>query len=179
MTGAGTGPENHIKPAEGRCKVCGMPAFQCDGMSEETLERIRRFIQVYGNQAHKGWSFAKTMPNSPHEYAVRERAMRIRGVDMDTGEEFDYEREFVFFCRAIRMHGYTGRFGKQSYTYLNVDGWRYWTMGNPISDHVEPGGDTRKETTILNRTPLDPDQQKVLRDRNVPAKRDPQMKLEV
>ena len=71
------------------------------------------------------WTFAKTMPEWPHEYIVRDR------VD---------ERLFEALVRHIREHGFEGRFYDTVLTYYAEDGLLYWTMGAPI-----------KETTIINR----------------------------
>ena len=76
------------------------------------------------------WRFAKTMPENPHEYTVR-------GQTPD--EEFDA------FVLLIRERGYQRRFGGRPYSYLNVDGRRYWTMGAPL-----------RMTTIINRATLQP-----------------------
>ena len=74
------------------------------------------------------WRFAKTMPHLPHEYTVR-------------GETPD--QEFEWFVRHIREHGYRASFGGRAYTYLQVDGRKYWTMGAPVED-----------TTIINRATI-------------------------
>lgn len=71
------------------------------------------------------WTFAKTMPEWPHEYIVRER------VDEDL---------FVEMVQHIRENGYKGKFYKMDITYFDYDGMTYWTMGAPI-----------EETTIINR----------------------------
>jgi hypothetical protein len=71
------------------------------------------------------WTFAKTMPEWPHEYIVRER------VD---------ENLFVQLVRHIRANGYEGKFYWKSITYYDDSGLVYWTMGAPI-----------EETTIINR----------------------------
>jgi hypothetical protein len=71
------------------------------------------------------WTFAKTMPEWPHEYIVRER------VD---------ENLFLQLVRHIRAHGYEGKFYQESYTYFDHDGMAYWTMGEPL-----------EETIIINR----------------------------
>jgi hypothetical protein len=75
--------------------------------------------------ARAPWRFAKTMPHMPHEYTVR-------------GETAD--EEFEWFVRFIRGHGYRAEFGGRCYTYLELDGWKYWTMGAPVG-----------ATTIINR----------------------------
>jgi hypothetical protein len=71
------------------------------------------------------WTFAKTMPEWPHEYIVRSN------VD---------ENLFVLLVRHIRVNGYEGKFYKTAITYFEEDGLVYWTMGSPI-----------EETTIINR----------------------------
>ena len=71
------------------------------------------------------WTFAKTMPEWPHEYIVKKQ------VD---------QALFVQFVSHIRMHGYEGMFYRKSITYYDNAGLVYWTMGAPID-----------ETTIINR----------------------------
>jgi len=71
------------------------------------------------------WTFAKTMPEWPHEYIVRER------VD---------EQLFVDLVRHIRAHGLSGRFYERAIVYFEEVGLAYWTMGAPVA-----------ETTIVNR----------------------------
>lgn len=71
------------------------------------------------------WTFAKTMPQWPHEYIVRDR------VDEDL---------FLRLVRHIRANGYEGKFYRKSITYCDDGGLVYWTMGAPL-----------EETTIVNR----------------------------
>jgi len=71
------------------------------------------------------WTFAKTMPQWPHEYIVRDR------VD---------ERLFVRLVEHIRAHGYEGHFYQKTIVYFEEAGMVYWTMGAPLH-----------ETTIINR----------------------------
>jgi hypothetical protein len=71
------------------------------------------------------WTCAKTMPQWPHEYLVRER--------VDDGS-------FVCLVKHIREHGYEGHFYARALTYYDEDGMTYWTMGAPL-----------EETTIINR----------------------------
>ena len=71
------------------------------------------------------WTFAKTMPEWPHEYLVRERVDRVL---------------FEALVRHIRQHGFEGRFYQRVLTYFAEDGLVYWTMGEPI-----------EETTIIDR----------------------------
>lgn len=67
------------------------------------------------------WTFAKTMPEWPHEYIVRDR------VDEDL---------FVRLVRHIREHGYQGKFYRRSITYYDAGGMTYWTMGAPLDKTV-------------------------------------------
>ena len=71
------------------------------------------------------WTFAKTMPEWPREYIVRER------VD---------EELFVQLVVHIRTNGYEGKFYRRDITYCDDGGLTYWTMGAPI-----------EETIIINR----------------------------
>lgn len=71
------------------------------------------------------WTYAKTMPDWPHNYIVR-------------GPE--NEAMFVKIVEHIRAHGYEGQFFAKKITYFDEDGYTYWTMGNPIP-----------ETTVINR----------------------------
>jgi len=71
------------------------------------------------------WTYAKTMPEWPHEYIVRNR------VD---------EELFVKLVKHIRKNGYEGRFYSKPMTYYDYDGMTYWTMGAPF-----------EETIIINR----------------------------
>jgi hypothetical protein len=71
------------------------------------------------------WTFAKTMPEWPHEYIVRQR---------------EDENLFVQMVRHIRANGYKGKFYRKRITYYEDRGLVYWTMGAPI-----------EETTIINR----------------------------
>lgn len=73
------------------------------------------------------WRFAKTMPHWPHEYVVREWRPE---------EEQIFERLVKF----IRELGYDDQFEGRTYRYMDLDGWKYWTMGAEV-----------EETTIINR----------------------------
>jgi hypothetical protein len=71
------------------------------------------------------WTFAKTMPEWPHEYIVRDR------VD---------EGLFVRLVEHIRAHGHEGHFYQKTIIYYEEAGAVYWTMGAPLA-----------ETIIVNR----------------------------
>ena len=80
---------------------------------------LREFVDT------EEWTFAKTMPEWPHEYLVRHR------VEAQLFEELVHH---------IRQHGQEGRFYHRILVYFEEDGLLYWTMGEPI-----------EETMIINR----------------------------
>lgn len=81
--------------------------------------RIKKFVNT------SAWTFAKTMPEWPHEYIVRGK------VD---------EGLFLETVKHIRSHGEPGKFYSRAIVYFEEDRLVYWTMGAPI-----------EETTIINR----------------------------
>lgn len=89
-------------------------------MKPEDLERIAALLEA------QEWIFAKTMPHNPHHYTLRKKWMQ--------------DADFVWVVEMIRRHGYVENFKGRPYTLLNVNGHKYWTMGNPI-----------EETTLINR----------------------------
>ena len=73
------------------------------------------------------WTWAKTYVSIPHEYIVRGRC----GLT---------DEEFAYLVHAQREHGIPEQWHKYNFPYLYIDGYKYWTMGDPIED-----------TTIINR----------------------------
>lgn len=71
------------------------------------------------------WTFAKTMPEWPHEYIVRKNVT---------------EKAFLTLASFIRTHGHEGPFYDKTYIYFEENGLVYWTMGAPL-----------EETIIINR----------------------------
>jgi hypothetical protein len=86
---------------------------------KDLSEPLREFIES------SKWTYAKTMPEWPHEYIVR------KNVDGDL---------FVQLVHHIRANGTKGKFYKKDITYFDHGEHIYWTMGAPI-----------EETTIINR----------------------------
>ena len=82
-------------------------------------EDLRSFVD------DERWTYAKTMPEWPHEYLVRGRV-----------DPALFERTVTH----IRAHGYEGRFYQRTITYYEEAGLVYWTMGAPL-----------EETMIINR----------------------------
>jgi hypothetical protein len=71
------------------------------------------------------WTHARTMPEWPHEYIVREHVDAVL-----------FER----LVRYIRASGYQGAFYSKPIVYMDDGGLVYWTMGAPL-----------EKTTIVNR----------------------------
>ncbi len=90
-----------------------------NGGADPFPEDLRRFVN------DERWTYAKTMPDWPHEYLVRER------VD---------EELFERVVKHIRSNGYEGRFYQKKITYYEEAGLVYWTMGASLN-----------ETIIINR----------------------------
>jgi hypothetical protein len=88
-----------------------------------TMDELRSFVQ------ESKWIFAKSMPQTPHEYTLRR----------DAKDESLFERVVMH----IRQVGYRQKWGKTTYTYLDIDGWQYWTMGSPLD-----------QTILINRAKL-------------------------
>lgn len=74
----------------------------------------------------KEWTFAKTMPYIPHWWSRR----------------IDWKNDSLFnqVVMYIRDKGKAQTFGTRTFTYYYAGIWKYWTMGNPLS-----------QTTIINR----------------------------
>ena len=95
------------------------------------LDDARRYF------ASVRWQFASTMPQWPHEYTVRRWRPELDGTFLD-------------MVRLIREAGVVKPWPRDSatpryrHTYLELDGWQYWTMGEPI-----------EETLLINRCRID------------------------
>lgn len=98
------------------------------------------------------WTFARTMPDWPHEYLVREK------VD---------PRLFEAMVQHIREHGYEGRFYTKAITYFAEDGMLYWTMGAPLED-----------TIIINRCREGDSYENRLRNGSLPENKKPESPVE-
>lgn len=77
------------------------------------VEQFRAFVA-----AHE-WVFAKSMPHIPHFYVSRDKALA--------------EEQFEAAVAFIRANGEERPWGRgKPLTYVDVDGFTYWTMGSPI-----------------------------------------------
>jgi hypothetical protein len=61
------------------------------------------------------WTFAQTVPEHPHWYALH------------AWLSSEHQAAFDWFADLIARHGYSGRFWGQDWTYLDLgDGLTYW-----------------------------------------------------
>jgi hypothetical protein len=77
---------------------------------------------IEGNE----WTFARTMPENPHEYVVLRKS----------SDPYEHLRFLAWIRASGNLEHYKGR----DYEYVEVDGWRYWAMGTD-----------QPEQTIINR----------------------------
>jgi len=98
-----------------------------------TTEQARRFV------AKSRWIFAKTMPRWPHWYCLRRDALLAGHED-----EFLAMVAFIREVGVVRPWPRDARVPRYHHTYLDLDGWSYWTMGAPV-----------EETTLINRARVD------------------------
>jgi hypothetical protein len=94
------------------------------GFQPFTPDELRALIKSYQ------WIFAKTMPQCPHWYALRKNARS--------------DLQFRRFVKQIRLLGYDERWGPHRHRYLDLDGWKYWTMGYQI-----------ESTLLINRAKIE------------------------
>ena len=73
--------------------------------------------------------FAKSMSDIPHAYIVRK----------NVNDEENWKKAVMF----IRENGYDKKFYSKTFRYYDLDGYCYWTMGDPLD-----------VTIILNRAKL-------------------------
>jgi hypothetical protein len=97
------------------------------GDGEFTSSEFATWMRLYRDNCH--WRVAKSGP--PHEYTIR-----------DWRPEAD--EDFARVAAGIREFGYSQAFFENTYTYFDLDGLKYWTMENPLT-----------ETTVLNRDPVE------------------------
>lgn len=81
------------------------------------IERALRHI------ASVRWQFARSMPSNPHEYTLKKW-------------KAESSCEFEWLVREIREYGYQETFNGRRYVYLKVEGYVYWTMGEPMADTI-------------------------------------------
>jgi hypothetical protein len=105
--------------------------------TELTVPELRDFVE------RNRWTYAKTMPKHPHEYVLLKNSSSEDG--------------FFRFVMTIRRYGYDEYFYTKRIRYLDVDGRRYWTMGDllettwVLNRALNTGPDV---PMVLNKTPF-------------------------
>jgi hypothetical protein len=87
-------------------------------------------VELNGFVEANTWTYAKTMPQCPHEYVVRKNI-----ADDDS---------FCRFVMTIRRFGNDEPFYSKIHRYLDVGPFKYWTMGDWLAT-----------TIIINRARID------------------------
>ncbi len=67
------------------------------------------------------WIFAKTMPDTPHYYVVKDNLSE------------DDKKMFNGFEWFIKKNGYDGEFYSKKYKYFNIGNYKYWVIGNILN----------------------------------------------
>lgn len=72
--------------------------------------------------ARGSWTFAKTMKRIPHEYVVK-------------GKTID-PQDYACMHAYIRQYGVDEKFGKQTFRYLYINGFKYWYMREKLDESI-------------------------------------------
>jgi hypothetical protein len=80
------------------------------------------------------WKFAKSMPKIPHWYSHR--------------NNWNCDKDFCDVVLFIRQNGIKEKFFKTEFIYYYYNGFKYWTMGNPLS-YTD-----KSKTYIINKAKL-------------------------
>jgi len=89
---------------------------------ETVAESVKEYVRYTENFINRcAWTFAKTMPQMPHHYVVRD--------DLS----YDDKKMFDAFGEYIKRNGYSASFASKRYDYLNTGGFKYWIIGNILN----------------------------------------------
>ena len=83
-----------------------------EGNEHTSMSEAELGAFVQGN----GWTYAKTMPQCPHEYVVRKNVAD--------------DNVFCRFVMTIRRFGCDEKFYSKTHRYLDLGPFKYWTMGD-------------------------------------------------
>lgn len=97
------------------------------GAMNLTSDEFREWLRCFRDECR--WQAA--MSGLPHEYTVRN--WRPEADD-----------DFLKAASGIREFGDEQNFYQSTYVYFDLDGMKYWTMGEPLN-----------ETVVLNRTSVE------------------------
>ena len=95
-----------------------------------TLDEAKQYIQSVR------WQYAKTYVTAPHEYTVLDWKPETKQLMID-------------FADFILTNGYKEQFYSKTYTVLQIDEYKYWSMDFPTTN-----------TNLINRTFIDDERKK-------------------
>lgn len=95
-----------------------------------TKIKNEEFLWLADKLTNAEYRFAKSMPKNPHWYTLRE-----------TWEDID----FVKTVKLLRKYGYELNWHGRKYICFDINGQRYWTMGEPINKNGRP------HTILINK----------------------------
>ena len=120
-------PKNANRDLAGISKTKSASLYASEGRSrkaryaeitiEPDYDRMRELIALCT------WTFAKTMPQCPHEYFVRHKCQLS-------------DEESLYFVNMQRWYGIHERWGPYNHPDLHIDGHKYWTMGDTYESTV-------------------------------------------
>jgi hypothetical protein len=84
-----------------------------------TVQEYLKYIEGFIDEV--SWRFAKTMPEIPHYYIVREELSKDRIKIFDEIEVY------------INKKGYRASFQNKTYNYLNLGDYKYWVIDNILN----------------------------------------------
>jgi len=92
-------------------------------INEKTVAKsVKEYIRYIENFIDRcAWTFAKTMPQVPHYYIVRDNLSN------------DDKKTFDDFGKYIKKNGYSDLFNSEKYDYLNIGCFKYWMIGNILN----------------------------------------------
>lgn len=97
-------------------------------MTSDELARLQTLLEA------AEWVFAKTMPKNPHHYTLR--------------WTWPSDEDFVWAVVTLRRLGEVERWWRKDYIVINLNGYKYWTMGAPIGPAPY---DRQRDTILINR----------------------------
>ncbi len=101
------------------------------------LRLLNKYLSLYNEDNIREligrceWTFAKSMPQWPHEYIVKGKCPLS-------------SKEFELFVLSQRVLGVPEDWGSYRQPYLHIDGYKYWTMGYEL-----------EATRVINRAKIE------------------------
>jgi len=92
-------------------------------INEKTVaEPVKEYIKFIENFINRlNWKFAKTMPDIPHYYVVKEN---LSEEDQKTFDDFN---------NYIKKVGYYEMFVNKNYNYIKIGDYKYWIIENILN----------------------------------------------